>query len=126
MSIKLGDNIQVQIPKPLDSKYLNDTNPYTGTTQVNTCIASGLRSIGLTVNISNIEYWYCGGTADGNLVIKGGSSSSLSEFTITGNSTATGFTVNHAKNKQFVAVEVVRGSSPYDTVYTSVQRPNVN
>jgi hypothetical protein len=56
--------------------------------------------------------------------ISGGSS--LSVFTITGNSTATGFTVNHAKNKQFVAVEVVRGSSPYDTVYTSVQRPNVN
>jgi hypothetical protein len=52
--------------------------------------------------------------------------SSLSEFTITGNSTATGFTINHAKGKQFVAVEVVRGSSPYDTIYTNVQRPNAN
>jgi hypothetical protein len=54
------------------------------------------------------------------------SHSALSEFTITGDSTATGFTINHAKNKQFVAVEIVRGSSPYDTVYTSVQRPNAN
>jgi hypothetical protein len=70
MSIKLGDNIQVQIPKPLDSKYLNDTFTYTGTSQVNSCIASGLRHIGLTVNISNVEYWYNGGILDSCLVIK--------------------------------------------------------
>jgi len=70
MSIKLGDNIQVQIPKPLDSKYLNDTIPYTGISQVNSCIASGLRSIGLTVNINEIEYWYKTGVTDTALVIK--------------------------------------------------------
>jgi hypothetical protein len=58
--------------------------------------------------------------------ISGSTCASLSEFTITGNSSATGFTVNHAKNKQFVAVEIVKGSSPYDTVYTSVSRPNAN
>jgi hypothetical protein len=52
--------------------------------------------------------------------------SSLSEFTITGNSSATGFTINHAKNKQFVGVEVVRNSSPYPTVYTNVYRTNAN
>jgi hypothetical protein len=50
----------------------------------------------------------------------------LSIFTITGNSTATGFTVNHAKNQQFVSVQVVKNSTPYDTIYTSVQRPNAN
>jgi hypothetical protein len=61
-----------------------------------------------------------------NKVLTGSTCASLSVFTITGNSTATGFTVNHGKGKQFVAVEIVRGSSPYDTVYTSVQRPNTN
>jgi len=74
MSIKLGDNIQVQIPKPLDSKYLNDTISYTGTSQVNTCIASGLRSIGLTVNIANVEYWYGQGILDSCLVTKSAAS----------------------------------------------------
>lgn len=52
--------------------------------------------------------------------------SSLSEFTITGNSSATGFTINHAKNKQFVAVEIVKNSSPYATIYTNVERTNAN
>ena len=52
--------------------------------------------------------------------------SGISEFTISGNSSSTGFTVNHAKNKQFVAVEVVQGLSPYATVYTNVQRTNAN
>lgn len=53
-------------------------------------------------------------------------STSLSEFTITGNSSSTGFTINHAKNKQFVMVEVVKNSSPYPTVYTNVERTNAN
>jgi trimeric autotransporter adhesin len=52
--------------------------------------------------------------------------SSLSVFTITGDSSATGFTINHAKNKQFVGVEIVRNTSPYPTVYTSVYRTNAN
>jgi hypothetical protein len=178
MSIKLGDNVQVQIPKPLDSKYLNDTIPYTGITQVNSCIASGLRNIGLTVNISNVEYWYCGGILDSCLVIKSaggtvtgatnlgsgngtiftsvsggkiqlktlsggtnvtlscdgnyvainatGGNASLSTFTISGDSTTTGFTVNHALNKQFVNVELSKAASPYSTVYTNVDRINAN
>jgi hypothetical protein len=52
--------------------------------------------------------------------------SSLSEFTITGDSSATGFTVNHALNKQFVMVQIVEAASPYATVYTDVQRTNAN
>jgi hypothetical protein len=51
---------------------------------------------------------------------------SLSEFTITGNSSSTGFTVNHGRNKQFVSVEIVKNSSPYPTIYTNVQRTNTN
>ena len=52
--------------------------------------------------------------------------STLSEFTITGNSTSTGFTVNHAKNNQFVSVEIVKNTIPYPTIYTNVLRPNAN
>jgi hypothetical protein len=59
-------------------------------------------------------------------VNSGSTSAAIAEFTITGNSSATGFTINHAKNKQFVAVEIVKNSSPYPTVYTNVQRTNAN
>jgi hypothetical protein len=45
---------------------------------------------------------------------------------ITGNSSNTGFTVNHALNKQFVMVQVIQAASPYATVYTDVQRVNAN
>ena len=50
----------------------------------------------------------------------------LSEYTITGNSSSTGFTVIHNKNKQFVAVEIVRNLTPYPTVYTNIYRTNAN
>jgi hypothetical protein len=55
-----------------------------------------------------------------------GHTANFSEFTITGDSSTTGFTVNHAKNKQFVGVEVVRNSAPYPTVYTNVERTDAN
>ena len=92
---------------------------------------SGTRVCGLTVGIVEsgqvVEYWFTG-TTDGSLIKKtvGSTSTSLSEFTITGNSTNTGFTVTHNKNKTFVGVEIVKNSSPYPTVYTSVSRPTTN
>jgi len=52
--------------------------------------------------------------------------SSVCEFTVCGNGSATGFTVQHDLNKQFVVVEIVQTSSPYATVYTAIQRPNAN
>jgi hypothetical protein len=58
--------------------------------------------------------------------ISGSSSSAITEFTINGDDITTGFTINHAKNKQFVGIEIVRNTSPYDTVYTSVRRPNAD
>jgi hypothetical protein len=70
MAINLSDNVHVSAPKPVESKYLNITVPYTGTSQVNTCIVSGERYRGLTVNISNIEYWYKTGVTDTALVTK--------------------------------------------------------
>ncbi len=52
--------------------------------------------------------------------------SSLNEFTITGDSSTTGFTVNHGLDNQFVMVQVAENTTPYPTVYTDVLRPNAN
>jgi hypothetical protein len=62
----------------------------------------------------------------GYQVSTGGTIAAISEFTITGNSVTTGFTVNHGLSKQFVSVEVVKNSSPYATIYTNIERPNAN
>ena len=72
MAIILNDNIQVNVGKPLENKYLNPINniPYTGITHVNTTIIESLRHIGLTVNIANKEYWYATGTTDSDLILK--------------------------------------------------------
>lgn len=56
----------------------------------------------------------------------GAGASALSTYLISGDSSATGFTVNHALNKQFVMVQIVQAASPYATVYTDVLRPNAN
>lgn len=47
-------------------------------------------------------------------------------YTITGNSTNTGFTITHNKNQLFVGVEVMKNVSPYPTVFTEVNRPDAN
>jgi len=70
MAINLSDNIHVSGPKPTESKYLNITVPYTGITEVNSCIPEGERHVGLTVNINNVDYWYRAGIADGDLIEK--------------------------------------------------------
>jgi hypothetical protein len=70
MAINLSDNIHVSSPKPVESKYLNITVPYTSCSEVNSCILSGERYPGLTVNINNVDYWYCGGILDSCLVQK--------------------------------------------------------
>ena len=71
MAIALGDNIGVTGPLPTDNRYYNTSNnlPWTGVTQVNTAL-SGVTYIGLTVNISGVEYWYKDGIADIDLVEK--------------------------------------------------------
>ena len=222
MAINLSDNVHVSAPKPVESKYLNITAPYTTCAQVNSCILSGERYTGLTVNILGSEYWYKTGVADVCLISKSGgggtitgatnglsisgtnialggtltchtyidgnagtynlslcninafnlgftsasvitdngtnggikyggdysacytarslvdcafvifktsgatSCATLSVFTITGNSTNTGFTITHNKNKTFVGVEIIKNTSPYPTIYTSVSRPTTN
>jgi len=78
MAIALGDNLGVTGPLPTDNRYYNtSTNePWSSVGEVNAAL-TGVRYTGLTVNISGVEYWYCGGVGDGNLCIKtaGGSGS---------------------------------------------------
>jgi len=71
MAIYINDAIQNYSPKSLDNKYLkNGVTPYASTTEVNSFINVAYRSIGLTVLVGAQEYWYIGGTADFNLVVK--------------------------------------------------------
>jgi len=90
MAINLTDNIFVGQQKPLESKAYNNLTPYTNVAQVNSSIATSVRYVGLTVYIVDptdstkvIEYWYQGGIANINLVVKdtpstGGTVSSIS------------------------------------------------
>lgn len=71
MSKSLNDNFKISAGKPVDSKYLNTSNaPYTGTSQVLSQIPLGERHVGLLVNVNNVEYWFKGGVANGNLLIR--------------------------------------------------------
>jgi hypothetical protein len=81
MAINLSDNIHASAPKPVESKYLNITLPYTTCAQVNTCIPAGERYTGLTVNILGTEYWYKTGVADACLVNKSGGGGTITGAT---------------------------------------------
>lgn len=73
MAINLSDNIFTSAPKPTDSRYLNNLVPYASVSAANAAITGGVggvRYTGLTINILGIEYWYCKGIGDANLVIK--------------------------------------------------------
>lgn len=93
-------------------------------------------------NLSNLS-WVDSGHIDSANALAGFNSSGVAEtvpkatfslsghthttsYVISGNSSATGFTVNHSKNNQFVMVEIVKDVSPYQTIYTGVSRPNTN
>jgi peptidoglycan hydrolase-like protein with peptidoglycan-binding domain len=78
MSTPQNDAFQIRAPKPIDSRYLkNETIPWVSVAEVNAAIAAAYRYQGLTVLIVDKEYWYIGGTADGNLVPKTDSAISL-------------------------------------------------
>ena len=71
-NLELPFGIKVLNPVSLDAKYLNEGVPYTGVTEVNSLVPIGIRHVGLTVNISGVEYWYAAGITDPDLVIKSG------------------------------------------------------
>lgn len=88
MAITFNNNFNIGIGAPIDAKYLNALNlPYTGVTQVFSRIPQSQRYIGLTVNVNNVEYWFSGGTANSNLVVK-----TVSGSTSGGGGTITGGT----------------------------------
>lgn len=76
MAIQYNDNLAISLNKPLDARYFTtDTNqPFSSVLAANTAIVPSRRHLGLTVLIGTTttatEYWYMGGTADGNLVAK--------------------------------------------------------
>ncbi len=75
MSLELPFGIKVLNPTSVDAKYLNGDIPYTGVSEVNSLISSGIRHTGLTVNIGGVEYWYANGITDLDLIIKVGGGS---------------------------------------------------
>lgn len=89
MSLLVNDALQNNSPKPLDGKYgifsAGAFRPYASISEANATIPAAYRSIGLTVVVStisgNIEHWYQGGIADGNLVPKGTTPSVTSPIT---------------------------------------------
>ncbi|MBK7362823.1 MAG: hypothetical protein IPJ01_11045 [Micavibrio sp.] len=50
---------------------VDGVTPYADVAEANSIISLTYRSIGLTVNIANVEYWYKDGVADIDLVLKG-------------------------------------------------------
>jgi hypothetical protein len=88
MAINLSDNININSPKILDSRY----GPWSSVSAANTGILSLQRSVGLTVGISGatglLEYWYANGISDSNLVLK--TTSNFTGGTVTGATIYTG------------------------------------
>ncbi|KAH0542027.1 hypothetical protein GP486_008676, partial [Trichoglossum hirsutum] len=84
MAIYINDAIQNNAPKSLDNKYLkNGITPYASVDDVNSTIVGPYRHQGLTVLVGGQEYWYLGGTANNNLILKS-TANSLSWGNITG------------------------------------------
>ena len=77
MAITLNDNLSIQAPKGVDSRF----GPFVNTTIALSSVASAVRFQGLTLGINSanasanggntvIEYWFRDGIADGDLVYK--------------------------------------------------------
>ena len=86
-----------------------------------------------TVVVPNLAIW-CTPAGSGNILCwnsttkKVGMCAGLSTciYSITGNSSNTGFTVTHNLDKTYYNVEVLRNTSPFPTVCTGVSRPTTN
>jgi len=75
MAIGLSDNIYSSSPKPLEAKYATLTGvPYSSSSEVTSSIPLSNRYQGLTVLVSSstevAEYWFKGGTANTDLILK--------------------------------------------------------
>jgi hypothetical protein len=74
MAILINDNYEVNVGKPIDSKYLNGQLPWSSVLAANTGIPISYRYSGLTVLVrsgtTNVEYWYKNGLSNGSLIEK--------------------------------------------------------
>lgn len=69
--LELPFSVKTLNPQPEIAKYFNQAGtPYTDVTQALTELTSGIRHIGLTVNIAGVEYWFKDGVLDIDLVTK--------------------------------------------------------
>ena len=70
MAIIINDNLAVNVGKPIDSKYLNISTPWTSVSAANIGVVQSYRYTGLTVNINGTEYWWKNGITNTDLVLK--------------------------------------------------------
>ena len=77
------------------------------------------------IAISSTEGWVL--PYPGSVVSSGSTTGSQVEgFTINGDDTTTGFTINHNRNTRDVIVQVTEAQSPYSTVLVNVERPDLD
>ncbi len=87
--LQLPYSVKLVNPLPVDAYYYNAAGtPYTNTAQVISQVLAAVRYRGMTVNVAGAEYWFAGGTADSDLILKS-VSSSVSVRTISGSNTYT-------------------------------------
>lgn len=70
-NLELPFSVKVLNPKPLDAYYYNEAGTmYTDAAEVLSEVVAGVRYEGMTFNVAGVEYWFNGGTDDGDLEIK--------------------------------------------------------
>ena len=62
----------------------------------------------------------------GYVISTGATPPSFNSYSIVGNDTSTGFTINHNIGTRDVMVQVYENQSSYSTIITNVDRPNIN
>lgn len=99
-SLQLPFGVKVVNPLPTDYYYDNEGTPYTNTSAAKAAVAGAIRYRGLTVNINGDEWWWRGGVADGDLVLKIGSGSGDLSYTHTQSMAAQTWDIAHNLGKR--------------------------
>lgn len=81
MALEIPFSVKITNPLPVIATYMNGNIPFVSTIEANAATA-GVRHIGMTVNINNVEYSYKNGILDQDLVIKDSDISRIKRFSI--------------------------------------------
>jgi hypothetical protein len=81
MALEIPFSVKITNPLPVIATYMNGNIPFVSTIEANAATA-GVRHIGMTVNINNVEYSYKNGILDQDLVIKNSDISRIKRFSI--------------------------------------------